>query len=311
MAYRNAERLNSTLNQLLDLSKLVSGRLVCRFHEVALSQLVQVSFDRFKTEAAKRKDKVTVSGKIAELPVILGDAPRLEKVVRSLFENAQRFSPAGSKLALKIVSKDETVSLELSNPVDESVGATSMKAIFGIFGQQEGILDRTHEGVGGSLAIAREVVRQHGGALEARLEDGAFTIRLTLPVLRSEAALGKVLESRMFALRTEVGAISLMILETRAPSLKTVHEAVKNALFRASDSVYDLPKTSQVAVVMDDCKKADAPKLVRRLLDSLGKDSTKALAGARVGVASFPDDGTEPEGLLKHARSTLVPLKEL
>jgi hypothetical protein len=129
-------------------------------------------------------------------------------------------------------------------------------------------------------------------------------------VLESEQALVKVLEARMYALKTEVGALSLMLLEVEPRAMRQVHDALKTALFRATDTVYGIPDSGQVAVLMDDCKKSDAPKIVRRLLEKLGAESAKFLKPARVGLASSPEDGTDPERLLGHARGSFVPISE-
>jgi signal transduction histidine kinase len=77
MAYRNAERLNGTLNQLLDLSKLVSGRLVCRFHEVNLKHLLMTQLEGLAADAELLGFELQVSRlekSLEALPVILGDA---------------------------------------------------------------------------------------------------------------------------------------------------------------------------------------------------------------------------------------------
>lgn len=312
MAYRNAERLNSTLNELLDLSKLVSGRLVCRFHEVNLKHLLTSQLEALRSDANLLGFTLTapaLSKALDDLPVVLGDAPRLDQVFKSVFENALKFSPSAAKITVRLKASREALALDVVNPIKEGV-RINQKELFKIFSQQEDILNRAHEGVGGSLAIAAEVVRQHGGAMNATIADGKFAISVTLPVLESEDALIKVLESRMFALRTELGAISLVILEVGPKSVKPVLEALKAALFRASDSVYSLPKQNQVAVLMDDCKKSDAPKIIRRLLANVGTEHAKLLKAGSVGFSSCPEDATDPVKLLSQARSSAVKISE-
>lgn len=340
MAFRNAERLNTTLNQLLDLSKLVSGRLVCRFQEVSLRQLLHAQLERALREASRSTAAdaphsgvrtIAVTGAVDSLPVILGDAPRLGQVLSSIFENALRFSPPGARIRVRVEpsvisgdlpsqlarlkkDKHEFVLIEVTNPVDETAASPSRLGKGGyteIFGQKEGVLDRAHEGVGGSLAIAAEVLGQHGGALAASGTDGVFTVSVVLPVLENQEQLMKVLESRIFALSTEVGAVSLILLKTEKDVVKDVSRAFKGALFRATDTVYSLPDSGEVAVLMDDCQKADAPKILKRLIGALGDRVKGELKGARVGIASCPDDGTDPEGLLSQARRKAVSISEI
>lgn len=330
MAFRNAEKLNATLSQLLDLSKIVSGRLVCRFQEMSLRQIVQAQLEEFEIEAMKLGRRIKVTGAVEELPVVLGDAPRIAQLVRSLFENALRFSPDESRIDFTIrtavsramLSKGDAINigglaraaefivLELENRVDAAAAPVDAGAIFDVFSQQESVLDRAHEGVGGSLAIAAEVARQHGGKMHARVDDGKFTVWLVLPILRSEAAFLKVLESRLFALKTEIGATSLVVFKLGPSDVRAVHEGLRHALFRASDTVYGLEESNEVTVLMDDCKKVDAPKIVRRLIESLGPAAAGLLKSAKVGLANSPDDGTEPLVLLEHARTHSVPISE-
>lgn len=320
MAHRNAERLNATLSQLLDLSKLVSGRLVCRLHEVSLKNLVMAKIELFEIQAREAGFELHVSGRATDLPVILGDAPRLEQVIRAVFDNALKFSPPGSKITLKFKSgrkrigkrpEAASVWIEISNHIKEDAAVSARTdELLKVFSQQESVLDRAHEGVGGSLALGAEVLRQHGGILQLAVERGIFTASIVLPHLESEQALLKVLESRIYALKTEVGGVSLMLLEVGERSFKQVFEALKAALFRASDTVYGLAHSGQIAVVMDDCKKADAPKIVRRLLDTLGPESNKLLKPAKVGLSNCPEDATDPEKLLDQARCSFIPISE-
>lgn len=305
MAERNAERLNSALNELLDLSKLVSGRLVCRFQEVPLKTVLLPLLERFCDRAKSMGFELSAEIE-QDLPVILGDAYRLEQVFTSLTENALKFSAAGGKIVLCLeVNKAGRIVFSLSNSTSAQISPKELKKIFHVFSQQEDVLARQHEGVGGSLALAAETIAQHEGVLDAKLEKGVFFVQVELPVLDNEPALLKVLQSRIYALRTELGATSLLILEVEPRSLPSVVSTLRSSLFRASDAVYTLPRAGQVAVVMDDCKKADAPKIVSRLLTEMNKEAAKFLNNARAGMANFPEDSTDPEELLALARKRL------
>jgi hypothetical protein len=317
LALRNAEKLHLTLSQLLDLSKLVSGRLVCRFQEVSLKGVVLKELERMTHEAKEAGFELKAPGvreTAVDLPVILGDPPRIEQVFRSLFNNALKFSPPGSALEFRAQLTPKAIKFYFTNLVKEGVKPqkTKLDELFKIFAQQENVLNRSHEGVGGSLAISVEVIKQHSGKMKVTLDESSskFTVEVELPVLESEEALVKVLEARMFALRTEVGAISLMLLDVGEKALRQVSDALRSALFRASDTVYCLTEAGQVAVVMDDCKAEDAPKIVGRLLSNMGAEASRFLkdAGAKVGIASSPEDTTDPEALLREARSRFKPI---
>lgn len=311
MAMRNAEKLNHTLNELLDLSKLVSGQLVCRFQELPLKNLLLVQLEKWVPQAESQGHPLDTI-EIPDLPVLLGDGPRLAQVFNALFENALKFSPAHSPIHFNVrqteKNKQRSVQIEFSNTVAASQARTIDLDILKVFSQRETVLDRVHEGVGGSLAIAAEVLRQHGGSIivDVDLEAATpkFSALLTLPVLENEQALLKILESRIYALKNEVGALSLVLFKVPARSLKAILEVLKSTLFRASDSVYALTDKNEIAVIMNDCKKEDAPKIVQRWIERMGSEGSKFFSSkeVKVGYSSCPEDSTEPEKLLQLAR---------
>jgi signal transduction histidine kinase len=167
MAQRNAEKLNHTLNELLDLSKLVSGQLVCRFQELPLKNLLLAQLEKWAA-TAEEQGHTLVASEVPDLPGLLGDGPRLAQVFNSLFENALKFSPVQSEIYFKVraaqKAKQEGVEIEFKNFVMPTQAKSIDLDILKIFSQRETVLDRVHEGVGGSLAIASEVLRQHGGS---------------------------------------------------------------------------------------------------------------------------------------------------
>lgn len=327
IAARNAERLNLALNQVLDLSKMVSGQLICRFHEAPLENIARAAVDRLRQTCADRGIPFVARQDAQVLPSIVADSARLVQVFESICENAVKFCALDGKIQFHASVQDSFdsvpselkssslnrhasayVVVQLSNSVRPGTVAPEHD-VFQVFAQQENVLDRLHEGVGGSLALAAEILRQHSGRLFASVADDVFSVWMVLPVLKNQHALNKILEARMTALKNEVGALSIVVLQSSAKSLTPLQKGLNAALFRASDSIYILPDTNELVVLMDDCKKEDAPKLLNRLLEGLGEKAKALLKDSRVGFATSPKDGTLPGDLLRCAREAAVPLE--
>jgi hypothetical protein len=298
---------------------------------VSLKNLVSRLLERLVSDGEAGNFKVQIESHVADLPAILADAARLEQVIWAVFSNAMKFSPPQGKISVKVrqgvaasslpdemkknpPAQGEYVLIEVANYVAPSV-RSEHQDVFKVFAVPDRLLAREQEGLGGSLAIANEVMRQHGGmiAVTKTPEDdrGKFVVHIALPILDSQAAFMKVLESRLFALKNEVGALSVIIFEIAPNDLKRVHEVLKSALFRATDTVYMLPDHHQVAVLLDDCKKEDAPKIVRRLIKTVNAELAHLLDDAKVGFASCPEDASDPETLVATARNAQSPVKDL
>lgn len=289
-ALQNARKLQSTLDRLVDLSKLVTGRLECRFHEVGFQNLISASLNDFLERAQSKGIKVEVSGLPLPLPVLC-DLPRIEQILRNLFETALSNVSSGKLIHLQ-VSNDTDIRLELSysavpsfEPDDESV--------------------------------AKEVMKQHGGVLKVSVEPATrlnpvaqVSMCMELPRLEGSDALSKAFESRIARLKEGVSSVSLMLLSVRKQSFRHAAESLGSALFRASDTIYSLPDDNHVAVLMEDCKKSNVPKLLERLLQNLGTETLKFVEPISVAVVSYPEDGSDAKKMLAVAQDSLKPLKE-
>jgi hypothetical protein len=107
------------------------------------------------------------------------------------------------------------------------------------------------------------------------------------------------LSSRAYQVSTELGSVALVLIDVPATKDAIFFCAqIKENLFRSSDAVYPLPARNQAALVLDDCKPEDAPRLVERLKSSLGQD-------LHFGMAHCPSDAQDPDRLLDLASERL------
>lgn len=195
----SGQRLLKILNELLDLSKLESGRMVFHFSNEDLFNVVQQVAQEIQPLLTAKQVQLTVWPAIINLEVLC-DKVRIEQVVRNLLGNAIKFSQVGGKIEVtweKLTLENELLSEAIAVHIrDEGVGVpeNELESIFDKFMQSS----RTKTGAGGTglgLSICREIIRGHRGEIYARpaKDKGTiFTFWLPLkPSLNTLKRIGK------------------------------------------------------------------------------------------------------------------------
>jgi signal transduction histidine kinase len=116
----------------------------------------------------------------ARVPIVLGDAEHLRRVVDNLIGNALKFTPSGGRVAVRLSSRDGQVVFQVA---DTGIGIASehLERIFERFYQVDGTTRRTHGGCGLGLALVKEIVEKHGGGVSVESQPGqgsTFTVQL-------------------------------------------------------------------------------------------------------------------------------------
>ena len=189
---RQLVHLTSLVDQLLDASRISSGKIVLHSDEVDLVAVARASAEdqRALLEASGLKLKV----ELQEGPLwVSGDAVRLAQVVSNLLANAAKFTDVGGTVTLA-VRRDERKPAAILSMRDTGIGIDpeTLKQLFTPFTQSSRSLDRTRGGLGLGLALVRSLVASHGGTVEARSEGrgrgSEFLVRLPLASPRARPA---------------------------------------------------------------------------------------------------------------------------
>ncbi len=177
--HQSGERLLSLINNLLDLSKLESGKTDYDFSYQPLTKLVEESVTRFSTRCLKKR----ISLEFEKQPfndTAVFDAKGVFQVLENLLSNALKFSPPESSIKIKVVDDPKNLTLSV---IDQGVGIpeTELVDIFDKFIQSS----KTNDGSGGTglgLPISRQIIQDHKGEIwaENNPEQGA-TFSFTLP----------------------------------------------------------------------------------------------------------------------------------
>jgi len=177
---RNAELQQRLVEDLLDVSRIVSGKLPFEREAFDLRSSIAAALESVRPSAETKG--VSLEARLATTPQALGDAGRIQQVAANLLSNAIKFTPKGGHVAVTLEDGGDVAVLEVA---DNGAGLQPdlQPHIFERFRQGDGSTTRAHGGLGLGLAIAKHIVEAHGGAIAANSdgpETGA-TFRVRLP----------------------------------------------------------------------------------------------------------------------------------
>jgi len=177
---RNAHAQARVIEDLVDVSRIVTGKLHLRFQTLDLRGPVEAATDVNRPTAHAKN--LAVEMRLPDEPCYVnGDADRLQQVISNLLSNAVKFSPPGGRIEVSLRKADGAFEIRVS---DTGIGITSdfLPHVFERFRQSDGSMTREHGGLGLGLAIVKELTELHGGAVQVT-SDGAglgsqFLVRL-------------------------------------------------------------------------------------------------------------------------------------
>jgi signal transduction histidine kinase len=188
---RNAKAQAELIEDMLDVSRIITGRLRLQLQPVKLSWAVEAALDSVRPTAEAKGVRLELE--ISEdRGVISGDQHRLQQIVWNLLSNAVKFTPAAGLVRVKLEYSDVEARLTVSD-TGRGISSQFLPYVFDRFRQAETMASRTAGGLGLGLSIARHLVELHGGAIEANSEGeghgAAFTVTFPLREVISTAVI--------------------------------------------------------------------------------------------------------------------------
>jgi len=181
---RQSQHLSRIVDDLLDLSRAMSGKILLARQPLDLSQLVAGCLETFR--ATGRTDGYRFSVDLAPAWVD-GDPTRLEQVISNLLDNAIKYTPGGGAIDIALARKGAEIVLEVR---DSGVGipAELLPLVFDVFVQGAISIDRSQGGLGIGLSLVRRLVELHGGSVAADSAGAGLGSRFEIRLPRAEAA---------------------------------------------------------------------------------------------------------------------------
>jgi PAS domain S-box-containing protein len=179
---RSAKAQAQLIDDLLDVSRIVSGKLRIAPEPVDLLPVIHAALDTVRPAIEARDLHISIDLR-SEARAIIGDANRLQQVVWNLLSNAVKFTPPGGAIWVRLERQGREALITVGDS-GQGISAEFLPYVFDRFRQADSASTRMHGGLGLGLAIVRHLVELHGGAVQAASDgegQGAtFTVRLPL-----------------------------------------------------------------------------------------------------------------------------------
>ena len=289
---RQSDHLRAVIDDLLDLSRVIYGKVTLEKSVVDLGQLVQRCTDTAGMTGALDGYQVSIHTESAR---IKADATRIEQIVTNLLDNAIKYAPNGSHIDIAVVNDDNDAVLRIT---DSGIGIPPdlLPRIFDVFVQGDNSLARAKGGMGIGLSLVRKLVELHGGTIQAK-SDGegrgaTFTVRLPRTTDGSSATdmkkSGNSAPSYSVLLVDDLDEgreVLSMLLEALGHRVVAVANG-ENALKAATDMPFD------IAILDIGLPGMDGYELARRLKDDPATRNIKLFALTGYGLQEDKDKAT-------------------
>jgi signal transduction histidine kinase/ActR/RegA family two-component response regulator len=179
---RNAKLQAELIEDLLDVSRILRGKLSLNVTPVALTSTIQAAMETVRL-AAEAKSIQMYTKLESEVGVVSGDASRLQQVVWNLLSNAIKFTPQGGRVDIRLERIGSQAQITVSD-TGKGISVDFLPYVFDYFRQADATTTRKFGGLGLGLAIVRHLVELHGGTVQADSpgegQGATFTVRLPL-----------------------------------------------------------------------------------------------------------------------------------
>ncbi|MGZ5473834.1 MAG: sensor histidine kinase, partial [Thermoanaerobaculia bacterium] len=194
IALDQIDRMSRLILELLDVSRIETGRLEIRREPIAWPQFVRDVVHRHHTAVSDRRFHLSVpdNGKI-----VTGDRDRLEQVLGNLLENAVKYSPEGSDVTVTVEERNDTL---ITAVCDRGIGipADELNQVFERFHRGRQVSSTNYGGLGLGLYITKQIIERHGGSIWVESKEGnGTTFFFSLPA--AEASVGAMPSTQVAA----------------------------------------------------------------------------------------------------------------
>ncbi|MFN2598908.1 MAG: ATP-binding protein [Pyrinomonadaceae bacterium] len=182
---RNAESQNQLIEDLLDFSRIISGKIRLDVGRVELDSLVEAALNVVRPAADAKGIRLQAVLDPRAGPVS-GDAERLQQVMWNLLSNAIKFTPKGGRVQIRLERVNSSVEITVSD-TGRGISPDFLPYVFERFRQADNTTTRQHSGLGLGLAITKHIVELHGGTIRAvspgEGQGASFTVRLPVMIV--------------------------------------------------------------------------------------------------------------------------------
>lgn len=315
----SGKHLLDLINDILELSQVEAGKAVLNVREFSLSKLAYNCRESMQLTAAEQGVKLVLDIQIQpEGDRFRGDQGRIQRILWNLLSNAIKFTPSGGRVTLRVSPEGDTAVFQVE---DTGIGIPEeqIELLFEKFQQLDTSYDRNYQGAGLGLALTKQLVELHGGAIsvESTVDIGSvFTVRLPAqPLASASAPAGPTYAA------TPGGRV--VLIENNEETAWTICDLLTAAGYQVVWLVEGTTAVKQieilqplVAIVAGQLPGIDGREVIRQLRSEPTTEQIKILIlrDDSIDPSNYPDSPTDnyltqpvqPEQLLEKLNSLLV-----
>jgi PAS domain S-box-containing protein len=218
---RNAHIQEQLIADILDVSRVVTGKLRLNLRPMQLSPIIEAAVDALRPTAEAKG--ITVERQIEPTGAVLGDADRLQQVLWNLLSNAIKFTPRGGTVTVSAGRVGAHATVKVAD-TGEGMKPELLPYVFDRFRQGDGSSTRSHGGLGLGLSIVRHIVELHGGQAQAWSEgtNRGATFQIQLPV----RAVQHVESATSLAVEPPLTGLRVLVVDDEADAREVVSTAL-------------------------------------------------------------------------------------
>jgi signal transduction histidine kinase/ActR/RegA family two-component response regulator len=279
---KNSHALKRLINDLLDMSAILSGKMRMEQKSVSLESAVHEAVEMVRPSADTQGVRVEVVADTSNGALVTGDRTRLVQAFSNLLDNAIKFSPAGAlvKIGCKLSGNTATVSVE-----DQGCGINVdfLPFVFERFRQEDGSKTRAHGGLGLGLALVKSFVEAHHGTVRAESAGAGLGSRfiITLPCTEFVAADA----AASTGAHGQPAPVHLMIIEDDPDTLEMLRATLELRGYRvtaceSADETLRLAPANSIDLIISDIGMPgmDGFEMIRRLRELENYETVPAIA---------------------------------
>jgi PAS domain S-box-containing protein len=223
---RNALAQKQIIEDILDVSRVITGKLKLNLCPVDLSVVVGAALDAVRP-ALEAKEIQIIKDVDPNVRIVVGDSDRLQQVVWNLLSNAAKFTPTGGRIELQVKQKNNNIQIQVRD-TGPGIDPEFLPHVFERFRQADGSTTRMHGGLGLGLAIVRHLVELHGGSIKAenRTEGSGAILSVNLPLpsgeLKLEAVPGAFSRDPESPATPDLTNVRIMVVDDEADALDLI-----------------------------------------------------------------------------------------
>lgn len=282
---RNVRTLAQLVDDLLDLSGMVSGKIRLDAEETDIAEIIEAALEKLQSTAQMKG--ITLRKALPDTAcLVFGDPHRLQQVVWNMLSNAIKFTPRGGSVTTTLAPADGNWEVRIA---DTGIGlsAERLPHVFDAFRQSDPASRREYPGLGLGLAIAKQIVELHGGRVWAASagEGRGATFHVVLPRVAPRQQAGNGAVRAREPARLELQGVRVLVVDDEADTLELTRRVL--GAYRAlvltatsADAALALLAGFEADVLISDLAMPgrDGYDLIRSVRRTLGPEALPAVA---------------------------------